>query len=376
MPLCTPYIHGAEWDYVKDCLDSGWVSYVGSYVERFEKEFAAKIGMARAVATTSGTAALHLALLAAGVEPDDEVIVSALTFIAPVNAIRYVGAHPVLVDAEPQFWQMDVGLVESFLNGNCERRGTELFNKRSGRRVKAIVPVHILGHPVDMAPLLDLARLHGLAVIEDATESLGAAYRGRKIGSMGDLSCFSFNGNKLLTTGGGGMVVTSSQKKADWVRYLSTQAKDDPLEYVHENIGYNYRLTNVQAAIGCAQLEQCDAYVENKRQIATRYRHAFANRDGITAMPEAEWAESAFWLYTVLLDGDSRPVLRALERQNIQTRPLWQPIHLNTPYRGFEVLGGEVAEDLCRRCLSLPCSVNLTEAEQERVVSALLDAVS
>jgi len=310
-----------------------------------------------------------VALLACGVAPDDEVLVPTLTFIAPANAVRYCGAWPVFIDVDPHTWQMDVALVERFLRDNCKADDGRLVNRRSGRRVAALLPVHLLGHPVDMDPLVALAKSYGLKVVEDATESLGSLYKGRPAGTQGDVSCLSFNGNKLITTGGGGMIVTNDQALVDRTYYLTTQAKDDPLEYVHNEIGYNYRLTNLQAALGCAQLERVDGYIEKKRAIAARYREAFPN---VPSQEEARWARATFWLYTVLIDKvDRREALRRLELQGIQTRPLWQPMHQSPAQRGAEVIGGAVAESIHRRALSLPSSVGLSESDQQRVVAAL-----
>lgn len=380
IPLCAPVIQGKEWTYIKECLDTGWVSSAGAFVARFERELAAYVGAAHAVATASGTAALHIALLVAGVEPDDEVITSPLSFIAPANAIRYVGAWPVFVDVEPGTWQMDPAQVAHFLERECIWRRGALVDRRTGRRVRAILPVHILGHPVDMDPILALARRYELTVIEDATESLGARYRGRPVGTLGDAACFSFNGNKLITTGGGGMLVTDRRDWAERARYLTTQAKDDPLEYVHKEIGYNYRLTNVQAAMGCAQLEQIDHFIAAKRRIAKTYRAALGPMPGVCPMPQAPWAESVHWLYTILLEpsllaarsvADSRDLLRFLARRNIQSRPLWQPLHLSPAHRASYRGPLPVAEDIQRRALSLPCSVDITPQELDRVTATI-----
>ena len=379
VPLSVPEIGGNEWTYVRECLDTGWVSSVGAFVDRFERELAAAVGAPHAVATVNGTAALHVALRCAGVEPGDEVLVSDLTFIAPVNAITYCGAHPVLVDAEPATWQLDVARVAAFLRDECERRDGLTINHASGRRVRALLPVHVLGHPVDMDPLLDLAREHGLIVIEDATESLGATYRGRPVGSLAEAACFSFNGNKLLTTGGGGMLVTGREAWARQARYLTTQAKDDPVEYVHGEVGYNYRLTNVLAAMGVAQLERLAEFLDRKRRIAERYAAGLAGLPGIEPMPQATWAGSAWWLYTIRVGDrfgrDARALGRLLEAEGIQTRPLWQPMHRSPAHRGAQVLGGRVAEALHAECLSLPCSVGLEEADQARVIEAIRAAV-
>ncbi len=261
IPLSVPELGGNEWLYVKECLDTNWVSSAGPFVDRFERMVAAFVGARFAVATASGTAALHLALLVAGIELDDEVIVSSLTFVAPVNAIRYIGAWPVFIDAEPNHWQMDSQKVADFLTTQCIWANGELRNKSTGRRVKAILPVHILGHPCDMDPIVQIARKFELVVIEDATEALGARYKSRTVGKPGDVACFSFNGNKIITTGGGGMIVTDNERWAEKAKYLSTQAKDDPIEYIHDEIGYNYRLTNIQAALGVAQMEQLDKHI-------------------------------------------------------------------------------------------------------------------
>lgn len=379
IPLSAPEIRGKEWKYVKDCLDTGWVSSVGKYVERFEQMIAERVGAGSAVATSSGTSALHTALLVGGVQPDDEVLVSTLTFIAPVNAIRYVGARPILIDAEPDFWQLDAQKVKSFLTQNCAYSSGELRNRRTGRRVRAILPVHILGHPAEMEAIVSLAREFNLLVIEDASECLGAKYRGQNVGALADLACFSFNGNKIITTGGGGAIVTSNPEWAARAKYLTTQAKDDPIEFVHEEIGYNYRLTNLQAAMGCAQLERLDEYVNQKRRIAAHYKSALASTPGITAMPEAPWACSTFWLYTILVDEDrlglsARGLMKRLEEKGIQTRPLWQPMHRSPVHRHCEITSGEVADWLHARALSLPCSVGLTESDQDYVISCIADA--
>lgn len=381
IPLSVPEIRGNEWQYVKECLDTGWVSSVGSYVERLEKMVAAQAGTKYAVATASGTSALHVSLLVAGVQAGDEVLVSTLTFIAPVNAIRYVGAFPVFMDAEPDYWQIDPAKVLEFIEKQCDTINGELRNRLTGRRVSAIVPVHILGHPVDMDPLLEIARKHNFKVIEDSTEALGSAYRSKSPGSLGDIGCFSFNGNKIITTGGGGMIVTDRQDWAQKAKYLTTQAKDDPIEYVHGEIGFNYRMTNVLAAIGCAQMEQLPQYVTNKRRIASRYDRELAGVRGLELMKQAPWAESTHWMYTVLINPDafgmsSRQLLKVLDLQKIQTRPLWQPIHLSPVYADQIRVSLAVAEDLASRALSLPCSVGLSESEQRRVISAILEAAS
>lgn len=376
IPLAVPHLGGNEWKYVKECLDTNWVSSVGTYVDRFEVDLASYVGRERAVATTSGTAALHLALMIAGVGQDDEVLVSDMTFIAPANAIRYVGAFPVFVDADPAHWEMDAHKLADFMTSGCEWKDGALINRATQRRIRAIMPVHILGHPCDMDPILELARQYDLKVIEDATESLGALYKGRPVGSHGDIACFSFNGNKVITTGGGGMLVTDSQELADRARYLSTQAKDDPIEYVHGEVGYNYRLTNVQAAIGVAQMEQLDEFVAKKRHIADAYRRGLAHLPGVTVQVEAEWADTTSWLSTVLFDAasygrDARSTMEHLQKNGIQTRPLWQPMHSAAPFADCFATDCSISERLYGEALSLPSSVDLTDQQLEKIIRLL-----
>ena len=378
IPLSVPELRGNEWRYIKECLDTGWVSSVGPFVDQLEKSVAGYVGAAHGVATSTGSAALHIALLVAGVKPDDEVLVSDLTFIAPANAIRYANAWPVLIDAEPVYWQMDVARAIDFLETQCKWIDGKLINKVTGRRVSAIVPVHILGHPVDLDPLIEVANKYGLAIVEDATESLGAEYRGRKVGHLTHIGCFSFNGNKIITTGGGGMIVTNDPAWAAKAKYLTTQAKDDPVEYVHKEIGFNYRLGNVQAALGCAQMELLDEFVQIKRSLAAEYAKAFADLPGVTMMPEASWARSSFWLNTVLIDEeeygeDSRGVMRRLGHRGIQARPLWAPLHRCEALEGVQSIGGEVADNINRRALSLPSSVGMTPEQVQEVIGAVCE---
>lgn len=376
IPLCEPLLGERELEYVTECIRTNWVSSAGRFVDLFEENFAQYCGTKYAVATVNGTAALHIALLVAGVKPDDEVLVSTLTFIAPANAIRYVDAWPVFMDADALYWQMDPEKVIDFLEKECQWRNGALYNKTTGRRVRAILPVHILGHPCDIDPILKIARKYNLVVIEDATESLGAKYKGRMVGHIGDIACFSFNGNKIITTGGGGMIVTDNEEWARRAKYLTTQAKDDPVEYIHHEIGYNYRLTNIQAAMGCAQLERIEDYIITKRRIAAMYVESFKDVPGVVTMQEAEWAYSIFWLFTVLVDEkeykiNSRMLMRKLSDQRVQTRPLWRPIHDLRPYRSCQAYRIEVASRLYKDALSLPSSVGLKKCDQAMVIQKL-----
>lgn len=375
IPLCVPEIKGNELRYITECLETNWVSSAGTFVDRFETMLAEFVGTKFAVATVNGTASLHIALLVAGVQADDEVLVSDLTFIAPANAVRYLGAWPVFVDSEPTYWQMDPNKVTEFLEVGCDWINGELRNKATGRRVKAIIPVHLLGHPVDLDPIIEVAKKFNLAVIEDATESLGAKYKGQMVGHLGDIACFSFNGNKLITTGGGGMLVTDNEEWAKRARHLTTQAKADPVEYIHDEIGYNYRLTNIQAAMGCAQMEMIDQYIEAKRRIAASYIEQLSKVPGIDPMVQAPWADSVFWLFSVLVDEtkygmNSRQLLTRLGEAGIQSRPLCQPMNLSPAHVDLHSTDCPVSDRLFQEGLSLPCSVGLGKS-QSKVISTL-----
>lgn len=376
IPLSVPELRGNEWQYVKECLDTNWVSSAGPFVSRFERMVAEFIGAQYAVATSTGTAALHVALLVAGVKPDDEVIVSSLTFVAPVNAIRYVGAWPIFIDAEPRHWQMDPQKLADFFKFECVWRDGELRNRSTDRRIKAVLPVHILGHPCDMDPICENARGFELAIVEDSTETLGARYKSRPAGRLGDIACFSFNGNKVITTGGGGMIVTDKKDFAERAKYLSTQAKDDPVEYVHNEIGYNYRLTNIQAALGVAQMEQLGDYIAAKRQIKANYKLALGDVPGINMHEDSEAVFSACWMSSLIVNPalfghDSRNLMTKLKENKIQSRPLWHPVNLLPPYHDCQSYKVEVANKIYRDALSLPCSVGLTSSDQSRVIEAV-----
>ena len=375
IPNAVPRLGGNEWKYVKECLDTNWVSSAGAFVERFERELAAYVGVPHAVATVNGSAALHVALRAAGVGPDDEVLLPTLTFIASAGAVSHCGAHPVFLDSEPVSWGLDPARIEAFLTGECERRGERVVDRATGRRVAAVMPVHLYGHPCDHDPILALGREWSLPVVEDSAEALGAVYRGRRVGCDGLAGCLSFNGNKIITTGGGGMVLTRDAALAARVRALTTQARVDPLEWVHEEVAYNYRLTNVQAALGAAQLEQLEEFLEDKRRTAAHYQAALGALDGVTVFREASWARSSYWMPAVLLDPrrcpDVRALIRALNADGIQARPVWHPLHRQPPFQGARTGPIELADRLWDRGVLLPCSVGITAEERQAVVGAL-----
>ncbi len=380
IPLSVPRFGGNEWKYLKECLDTGWVSSAGPYVQRFEEKISGCLGELHAVATVNGTASLHIALLVCGVKAGDEVLVPTLTFIAPVNTVKYVGAQPVFMDCD-NYLNINPEKVKDFCERECMVRDDLLVNKTTGAAVKAIIVVHIFGHPVDLDPIQELASKYRFRIIEDATESLGSFYKegpnaGKKTGAVGDVGCYSFNGNKIITTGGGGMIVTSDESMARRARYLTTQAKDDELHFLHSEVGYNYRLTNLQSALGCAQLEQLDDYVRIKRKNFSLYCNELEGVRGLRLLSEPPYGSSNYWYYTLVIDEkqygkDALTLLQHLADRKIQTRPLWELNHRQKPYQRCQSYHIEKAADFYGKCLSLPCSVSLTPEEISRVCEAI-----
>lgn len=375
IPLAEPLLDGNEARYLAECVATNFVSSVGPFVARFEDAFATAVGARYAIACASGTAAIHLALRVLDVAAGDEVIVPSLTFVASVNPIRYVDGTPILVDSEPRTYNLDPALVIDEL----ERRA------RSGRRQPAAIEVvHLVGHPAEIDDLAVAAERHGVPIIEDASEALGARYTagrfaGRHVGTIGRVAAFSFNGNKLITTGGGGMLVTDDERLAKRARHLSTQARLPGLAYDHDEVGFNYRLSNVAAAIGLAQLERLDTLLAARRANAAAYDAAIATLAGMPA-PRAAWAKPSFWLYTMrLAEGplanDRDVVIGSLARAGIEARPIWTPLHLTRLYRDAPRLGGSVAEAIFRSALSLPSSSSLDDASRGRVIRSLAAAL-
>ncbi|MCL4153137.1 UNVERIFIED_CONTAM: hypothetical protein GTU68_012246 [Idotea baltica] len=378
IPLSAPYVHGNEKESLIECIDSGWVSTVGPYVDEFEKDFAKVLGANYAVAMNSGTSALHIALLVSGVRKGMEVIIPSVTFIAPANAISYVGAVPVFCDIELNTLQICPASVRLFIEESCDFINGKLINRKSGRQVFAILPIDHLGHPFCVDEILEIARKFNLKIIEDASESLGAKYKGANVGLFGDISCFSFNGNKIITCGGGGMLVTNDKECAERARYLSTQAKDDPYEYFHENIGYNYRLTSIQAAFGRAQLSNLKKCIKKKREIAKVYKNAFSGINGLTFISENENSYSNYWMQVILINEEvlslnSRELAKKLEEERIQTRPIWQPLSLTGAHKNNCVsLTMPNAMIAYKRGICLPSSHSLTEEQQEKVIDCII----
>jgi dTDP-4-amino-4,6-dideoxygalactose transaminase len=368
--LSSPHMGGVEEELVADVFASNWIAPLGPHVDAFEREFCEAVGARHAAALSSGTAALHLALQLVGVGPGDEVMVSTLTFSASVNPILYLGATPVFVDSEPGSWNMDPALLAEAL----EERA------RAGRLPRAVVVVHLYGQSADLDPILDACDRFGVAVVEDAAEALGATYRGRAPGTRGRAGIFSFNGNKIITTSAGGMLVADDAALVEHARKLATQARDPAPHYQHSEIGYNYRLSNVLAAIGRGQLRVLEDRVQARRRNFEFYRDALGHLPGLRFMPEAEWGRHTRWLTCLTLDplehGVDREAVRlALEAENIEARPVWKPMHLQPVFARYPVIGGAVAESLFADGLCLPSGSNLKQDDLERVVEAVLAAV-
>jgi perosamine synthetase len=363
-PLHEPRIDGAAWSYVKDCLDSGWVSSIGEYVRWFEEKLVETTGANHAVATVSGTAALHVCLLLAGVERDDEVLVPPFTFVASANAIRYCGAHPHFVDIEPVSLGVDPIALEARLDRIAEMRGDVCFNAVTGRPIRGLLVVHCFGHPARMTELAQIAERFNIVLIEDAAEALGTTAGDRSAGCHGKLAALSFNGNKTVTTGGGGAVLTDDGELAERAIHLTTTARvDDPFVLAHDMVAFNYRMPNLNAALGCAQLEQLPDLLESKRQLAAQWREAFAGLGGVRFVDEPSWGKSNFWLNALCLDppyAARRPqLLAALDDAGYRCRPFWTPLHQLPMYQGLPMAPLPVTEDLAERGFNLPSSAGL-----------------
>lgn len=377
IPLCVPNISGNEAKYLAECVETSFVSSIGPFVTRFEEMVAAAAGARGAVATSAGTTALHAALVAVGVRPGDLVICPSLTFIASANAISHCGATPWLFDVDAESWTLDPKLLARELSASTTLRGGERIHTQTGRRVSAVMPVFTLGIPADMDALIAMAREAGLAIVVDGAAALGATYKGRRSGNLGaDLTMYSFNGNKTATAGGGGAVAGNDLDLLKNFRHLTTTARTGP-DYDHDVVGFNYRMTNLQAAVGCAQMERLDDFVAAKRRIAARYNEALCRIDGFGAFPEPTYAEPAAWFSGFVFqtpDGDRRSAaLRDhLRTQGIDARPFWKPMHLQAPYRDAPTTEMAISHALWSRIVTLPCSTHLTEADQTRAIDTIL----
>ena len=370
IPLSVPNLSGNERKYVNDAIEAQWVSTGGSYITRFEDSVAQFVGVSDAVACQSGTAALHLALICAGVQPGDEVIVPTLTFIAAVNPVRYLQAEPVFMDCDDTLC-MDIAKLEKFLETRCDSTPSGLVDRASGRRVSAVIVVHVFGNLADMDRLASLREKYPIRIIEDATEALGSRFlsgrfAGFHAGAVGDFGAFSFNGNKIITTGGGGMLIGSNREALAHARYLSTQAKDDALRFIHNEVGFNYRMTNVQAAIGVGQMELLPSFLKTKKANYERYRS-----NGIDLIPFRSDIESNYWFYSYLTE--KRDALIAfLDERRIQSRPIWALIHSLPPYLDAQSFEIERAPYYWERVVNIPCSTNLTAQDVDFVSETLL----
>lgn len=369
VPLHEPLLGGNEWKYVKECLDSGWISSAGRYVMELEERIIEFTGVKYAIAVNSGTAALHAALLAAGVSDNDEVLLPALTFVATANAIRYCGAVPHFVDVEERSLGIDPHKLRAYLEDIAVFSKEHWINQNTGRRIKALVVMHTFGHPADMEALTALCEAFSLDLIEDAAQALGSYYKGQHVGGFGRISAISFNGNKIVTTGGGGAVLTNDESLALWVRHITTTAKmPHPWAYEHDQLGYNYRMPNLNAALGCAQLEQLPDFIARKRKLVLAYKAAFSTVSGIKMHTEPDYARSNYWLNALLLqeaDREARDeILKKTHEQRLMTRPCWNLLHKLRVYTNSPRMDLSMSEQLEHRIINLPSSVSLIVEER------------
>lgn len=382
IPLSVPNFEGNESKYVEDAVSQGWVSTGGAYVETLERTIAEYVGVPLAAACQSGTAAIHLSLVQAGVGDGDLVIAPTLTFIAAVNPIYYVHAEPVFMDCDDSLC-MDPVKLEQFCKEECILLESGLYHKKSNKRVKAVIVVHVFGNMADMESIMKIAKEYKLTVIEDATEALGTTYvtgtyADKKAGTIGDFGAYSFNGNKIITTGGGGAAVSNDSEALKHLKYLSTQAKDDGLYYIHNEIGYNYRMTNVQAAIGVGQMELLEEFISRKNKNYDKYCELFESVLDVEMMPFRENVRSNKWFYALKInrDIDMKALIEKLQEHGIQTRPIWGLIHKQKPYKKYMSYNIEKAEFYSNHILNIPCSTNLKVSEIEQVVEAIKTVLS
>ncbi|MBT7899628.1 MAG: LegC family aminotransferase [Candidatus Marinimicrobia bacterium] len=380
IPLSVPSLNGNELKYVKECLDTEWVSSAGKYVDLFEQKIAEYTGSKYAIACVNGTAAIQVSLRLAGVGAGDEVIVSTLTFIASVNAITYNNATPIFMDAD-KYYNLDSEKTIEFIKNETIFKNGFTYNKKTNNKITAIIPVHVWGNACWLDELIELCNKQNIAIVEDACESLGTfynngKYEGKHTGAIGKLGCLSFNGNKIITTGGGGMILTNDESLAEKVKYLTTQAKDDPIRYVHNEIGYNFRLTNIQAALGVAQLEQLPSILKRKKEIYDFYQSTIKNIDGLSLSKVPEYAHNNHWLNLLQIDSkvyneDREVLMKRLEENGIQTRPVWKLNHEQKPYKDCQYYKVEKAKKLVENSLCLPSSSNLSNENLNKIVSVL-----
>lgn len=375
IPLSVPNIAGNEWKYVKECLDTGWISSVGSYVTQFEQMVADFAGAKYGVAAVNGTAALHISLLLSGVKQGDYVILPNLTFVASANSIKYLGAEPLLVDADPDLWQMDLDLLEEFLENETDEKDGRLIYIKDGRYIGAIMPVHILGNMCDMDRFLSIVKKYPLPIVEDSTEALGTTYKGKSAGTFSPLACFSFNGNKIISTGGGGVIVTNDEAVAKHAKHLTTTAKASPDEYYHDEVGYNYRLVNVLAAIGVGQMELLPSFIKRKKECVTFYKKELAGVGDIRFQKELSDVDTNGWLFTIQTDKQQQ-LLDHLNANKILSRRFWMPMNKLPMYRDCVYISKKDNSDyIYYTCLSIPSSTSITDEELAIVVKEIKEAI-
>lgn len=375
IPNCKPFLTGNELKYLKEAIETEWLSSTGPFVDRLEDLFANYHGVSAAAAVSSGTAAIHLGLISIGVRTGDLVLCPTLTFIGSANPIHYCGADPVFLDIEKESLNLDPKCLENFLQSKTERRYEGIFHKQSGRRIAALIVVHLYGNPAPLEPILELCREYNLPVLEDAAESLGARYKGRLVGTIGDIGCFSLNGNKVITSGGGGIVISRNAESIEQSKHLSTQAKIDKFEFNHDEVGFNYRLSNLCAAVGVAQMEHLNSFIERKRKHATQYKTAFGQQNKWEILQEPKECQGTYWMTLArTLKPNEESILdkiRSLSQKGIGFRPLWRPLHTLPIFRNSITHGGIQAEKAYHSTFCLPSSVGLSEEEINKVVEAL-----
>lgn len=379
IPLSVPTIEGNEWKYIKECLDTGWVSSAGSYVDKFETSIARYTGAKYAIACSSGTTALQTALRLVGVSAGEEVIIPTITFIATANAVKYLSAEPVFMDCD-EYYNLDVEKLARFLNTECVERAGSYFNRKTGKRIAAIMPVHVFGSAARLGRITELAKAAGIPVVEDAAEGLGTRYDAslgnKHTGTVAEVGCLSFNGNKIITTGAGGMILTDNPDYAKKARYWTTQAKDDEVQFIHNEIGYNYRMTNLQAALGVAQLERIGQFISVRTHAYLKYAQALEDVEGLTVVRAPGYAVNNHWITAITLDknkyGEDRDeVMNRLTKKSIQSRPLWFPCHRQKPYLPCQAYEISRANSMWQETLIIPSSSNLTDPQLDRVIQEL-----
>lgn len=375
IPLSIPNISGNEWQYVKDCLDTGWISSAGKYVSLFENKIKSYTGSKHAIACMNGTAGLQISLQIAGVNANDLVIAPNLTFVATLNSISYTNAEPILIDINPKTWQIDIDLLETWLKDNTITKSVKgkliTYDSKTNKKISAIVPVHVLGGLVEIERLLEISEKYGISIIEDSTEALGSFYKNKHAGTFGDFGVISFNGNKIISTGGGGMILTNNDDYAKKAKHITTTAKSDPMEYYHDEIGYNFRLVNVLAAIGVAQMENFDEILSHKIEITTNYKKELLNVGDIQFQENLNDTDPNCWLFTFRTK-KMRSLLKYLNEQNIQCRPFWVPMNQLPMFKSLRYISNNnISNKVYRECISIPSSSNLNDSDQRRVIDEI-----